>query len=335
MTPMRHYTHLRDIGPKGQAQLLKIASEFKRNEPGPLLKNKVLGMLFFNPSLRTRTSFEVAMMKLGGHAVALEEGAGVWKLETEDGAVMNADKAEHVREAAPVLSRYVDVLGVRAFSRGMGQADDDADGVINAFRRHAKVPMISLESAREHPCQGLADMLTVEESFGQTQGVKVVLSWAPHLKPLPKAVPNSVLLHAAAAGCEVVVAHPPGFELGQAVREEAARYAAESRGKISYTTDQKAALDGAHVVYTKAWGPEPRVSEDSIVASPALRGWMPTLKHFETCASDAIFMHCLPVRRNVEVSDEVLDSEFSRVVDEAENRLWVQMAALAWLFGKA
>lgn len=332
---MRHFTHLKDLGPKGQAALVKLAAEYKRNEPGALLKGKVLGMLFFNPSLRTRTSFEVAMHKLGGMSVALEEGSGVWKLETEDGAVMSADKAEHVREAAPVLSRYVDVLGVRAFSRGMGQADDDIDGVINAFRRHAKVPMISLESAREHPCQGLADMLTVQESFGQTQGVKVVLSWAPHVRPLPKAVPNSVLLHAAAAGCDVTVVHPPGFELGEAVRAEAQRYAGESGGKISYSNDQRAALNGAHVVYAKAWGPEPRASEDGIVASPALRGWMATLKHFENTASDAIFLHCLPVRRNVEVSDEVLDSEFARVVDEAENRMWVQMAALAWLFGKA
>jgi len=331
---MRNYTHLKDLGPQGQDALLRVAAEFKRHEPGHLLKNKVLGMLFFNPSLRTRTSFEVAMAKLGGQSVVLEEGSGVWKLETEDGAVMNGDKAEHVREAAPVLSRYVDVLGVRAFSRGMGQADDDADGVINAFRRHAKVPLISLESAREHPCQGLADMLTVQESFGQTQGVKVVLSWAPHIRPLPKAVPNSVLLHAAAAGCDITVVHPPGFELGEAVRAEAQGYAASTGAKIRYAHDQRAALEGAHVVYAKAWGPEPRASEEGIVASPALRGWMPTLKHFEPCASDAIFMHCLPVRRNVEISDAVLDSEFSRVVDEAENRLWVQMAALAWLFRK-
>ena len=331
---MRHYTHLKDLGPKGQELLLRVAAEYKRNEPGALLKNKVLGMLFFNPSLRTRTSFEVAMHKLGGQSVVLEEGTGVWKVETEDGAVMNGDKAEHVREAAPVLSRYVDVLGVRAFSRGMGQADDDLDGVINAFRRHVKVPLISLESAREHPCQGLADMLTVQESFGQTQGVKVVLSWAPHMRPLPKAVPNSVLLHAAAAGCDITVAHPPGFELGEAVRSEAQAYATASGAKIRYTHDQRAALQGAHVVYAKAWGPEPRASEEGIVASPALRGWMPTLNHFETCTSDAIFLHCLPVRRNVEISDAVLDSEFARVVDQAENRLWVQMAALAWLFGK-
>lgn len=274
------------------------------------------------------------MLRLGGQAVALEEGAGVWKLETEDGAVMNADKAEHVREAAPVLSRYVDVLGVRAFSRGMGQADDDLDGVINAFRRHARVPTISMESAREHPCQGLADMLTVQESFGQTQGVKVVLSWAPHVRPLPKAVPNSILLHAAAAGCDVTVVHPPGFELGEKVREEAQGYASAAGGKIRYSHDQKAALDGAHVVFAKSWGPEPRTSEDGVVASPALRGWMPTLEHLRRASDEAIFMHCLPVRRNVEVSDEVLDSEFARVVDEAENRLWVQMAALAWLFNK-
>ncbi len=332
---MRHYTHIKDLGVAGQQKLLKLAADYKRAEPGPILKNKVLGMLFFNPSLRTRTSFEVAMMKLGGQAVALEEGSGVWKLETEDGAPMNGDKAEHVREAAAVLSRYVDVLGVRAFSRGMGQADDDSDRVINSFRQHAHVPMVSLESAREHPCQGLADMLTIRESFGQTQGVNVVLSWAPHVKPLPKAVPNSVLLHAAAAGCSITVAHPPGFELGGPVREEAAQYAAQSGARIRYTHDQREALNGAHVVYAKAWGPEPRQSEDGIVASPALRGWMPTLKHFEACTDDAIFLHCLPVRRDVEVGSDVLDSERSRVIDEAENRMWVQMAALAWLFERA
>lgn len=323
---MKHFTQLKDIGRNGVQQLLARAQEFKRmgNLP-PLLKGKSLAMLFQNPSLRSRASFEMAMHRLGGHAIALDPGA-VWNLEWEDDVRMDGDKPEHVKEAAGVLSRYVDILGVRAFSKGTSFAEEDADAALMAFKRHAGVPVISLESAREHPCQGLADLMTIEESFGQTEGIVVTITWAPHIKPLPRAVPNSALLTAAAMGCEVRVAHPPGYELSPSVWNEAQELAKQSRAKVKQYSSQSEAINGAHVVIAKAWG-----SADENAPPPsaaALKHWMLTEMHFAACTDETIFLHCLPVRRNVEVSSEVLDGMRSRELDEAENRLWVQMAAL-------
>lgn len=324
---LRHATHIRDLGVARFAELLERALRFKQRAPGKHLEGKLLGMVFFNPSLRTRASFEAVMKRGGGDAVVLEVGNGVWKLEDRDGVVMDGDRAEHVREAVPVLARYCDALAVRTFSAGLSEADDDADPVISAFKRFSTVPVVSMESAREHPCQGLADMLTVRERFGATRGTPVTLTWAPHIKPLPRAVPDSFLLSAAAAGCEVRVAHPAGFELPASVREEAARYAQESGGSISYTHDQNTAIQGSRVVYAKAWGGASASGGDA-----SHKGWMPTPAHFERAARDAVLMHCLPVRRDVEVAAALLDSARSAVVDEAENRFHAQRALLDWMF---
>ena len=273
------------------------------------------------------------MLRHGGHAIVLEVGAGTWKLEDRDGAVMNADRAEHVREGVPVLGRYADLLAVRTFSGGEGDATDEIDPVISAFRRFSTVPVLSMESAREHPHQGLADMLTIQEAHGSTK-VPVTLTWAPHMKPLPKAVPNSFLLTAAACGAEIRVAHPKGYELSAEVRAEAERYAAATGGKITYTHDQDAALEGSAAVYAKAWGPS---SSSGLEAAPMtdLSAWMPTAAHMQKAAKEAIFTHCLPVRRNLEVHDSVLDGPWSRVVDEAENRFHVQRATIASLLNQA
>lgn len=326
---MRHFTHIRDLGSDGVRALLDRAMAWKARDPGAVLAGRTLGMVFFNPSLRTRTSFEMAMLRSGGHAIALDIGNGVWKLEDREGAVMNADRAEHVKDAVPVLGRYVDLLGVRSFSQGGGIAEDDADAVIAAFRRHSSVPVISLESAREHPCQGLADLLTIREAFGDTRGLPVCLSWAPHIKPLPRAVPNSFLLTAAAVGCEIRLVHPPGYELAPSVLAEARDYAAASGGSLRLMHDQHEALQGVKVLYAKAWGPVG--VEAAPVDAARLAGWMPTPAHLVDAAADAIFLHCLPVRRNVEVSDALLDSRHARVTDQAENRMHVQRAALHWL----
>ena len=327
---MRHLTHLADLGVNGVEAVLGEALAWKQRPPGAHLSGKLLGMVFFNPSLRTRTSFEAAMLRGGGHAIVLEVGGGVWKLEDRPGAVMNSDKPEHIREAIPVLGRYVDALAVRTFS---ALADDDADAadpVINAFRELAGVPVISMESAREHPCQGLADLLTIREQFGKTRGLPVTLTWAPHIKPLPKAVPHSFLLTAAAAGCEVRVAHPPGFELQPEVLVEARRYAAQSGGSVSFAHDQKVALADSRVVYAKSWGPATKTvaSSDAAAHVAANKDWLITGRTLADAAQDAIFLHCLPVRRNVEVADEVLDGAQSRVIDEAENRFHVQRVLL-------
>lgn len=320
---MKHITHIHDLGPEGVASVIEQALAWKRQAPGAHLAGKVLGMVFFNPSLRTRASFEAVMARGGGHAIVLDVGAGVWKLESRDGAVMDGDRAEHVREAVPVLGAYCDALAVRSFATGEDFDVDNADPVIRAFRKHATVPLISMESAREHPCQGLADMLSVAEVAGGTRGVPVTLTWAPHIKPLPHAVPNSFLLNAAAAGCDVRVAHPPGFDLHPSVIAEAEALAAASGGKLLFTNDQRAALDGAKAVYAKAWGPS--APGATVTAHPQ---WMLTHEAIAAAAPGASFLHCLPVRRNVEVHDSVLDHPSSRVVANAGNRFHVQRVLL-------
>jgi N-acetylornithine carbamoyltransferase len=327
---MKHFTHLNDLRLSDLEQVLERAQALKDGAAAsPMLKRKTLGMLFLNPSLRTRASFDVAMQKLGGHALALDAGT-VWNLETDEAAVMNADRPEHIKEAARVLSRYVDVLGVRAFSKGSGQAEEQADATIMNIRKYATVPVISLESAREHPCQGLADLLTMRQIHGRSKGLKVSLVWAPHIKSLPRAVPNSVLLSAMAGGAQLTVAHPPGYGLAPEVIAQAGQIASESGARLSHSDDAKAAIDNADIVYVKSWGPSAEFARAP--ENPVLKHWMLEAEELALRAPNASFMHCLPVRRNVEVAGAVLDGPQSRVIDQAENRLWAQMAALEWLF---
>ena len=331
---MRHFTRLADLGPDGLRLVLDQARAWKRNPPGAHLSGQLLGMVFFNPSLRTRASFEAAMARGGGRSIVLEVGGGVWKLEDRIGAVMDQDRAEHVKEAVPVLGRYVDLLAVRTFATCADDGEDVRDPVMQAFRDYSTVPVISMESAREHPCQGLADLLTITETFGDTRRLPVTLTWAPHIKPLPKAVPHSFLLTAAAAGCEVRVAHPPGFDLHPEVMAEAQAWAKATGGSITVTHDQRAALAGSRAVYAKAWGPAVPgpLAADAVRSHPA---WMVDLPHLQQAAPGAILLHCLPVRRNVEVGDAALDSPASRVVDQAENRFHVQRVLLDLLAGPA
>ena len=327
---MKHATQLSDLGLETVNRILSTAKALKGKPHPKHLRDKLLGMLFFNPSLRTRVSFEAVMARGGGSAVVMEVGSSTWKFEDRLGAVMDGDRAEHLKEAVPVLCRYVDALAVRTFADGVDDDADHYDAVIKAFRQYATVPVVSMESAREHPCQGMADLLTIEEQFGSAKGLPVTLTWAPHIKSLPKAVPNSFLLTAAARGCEVRVAYPKGFELHPDVVHEAETYAAGSGGSVSFFQEQLPALNGSRAIYAKAWGP----ATLSGLGSDVVRhhgDWMISPNHMKTGARDAIFLHCLPVRRNVEVADAVLDGHWSRVVDEAENRFHVQRALLDWM----
>ena len=327
---MKHAIRLSDLGPEVVAQIFARAKEWKTQPPTKHLRDKILGMLFLNPSLRTRASFEAVMARGGGSALALEAGSSSWKLEDRPGAIMDGDRPEHLREAIPVLCRYVDALAVRAFATGTDD-ESESEPLLSAIRAQATVPIVSMEGAREHPCQGLADVLIIEETFGLTKGLPVTLTWAPHIKPLPKAVPHSFLLTAAMRGCDVRVVHPPGFELHPKVIREAQSYAAASGGNVSLGEEPAAALAGARAVYAKAWGPATSsgLAAEEVKKHPS---WMITPAQMQLAAPDAIFLHCLPVRRNVEVADAVLDGPWSRVIDQAENRFHVQRALLDWLF---
>jgi N-acetylornithine carbamoyltransferase len=327
---VKHATCLSDLGPEVIERVLNTAKKWKGQPHPKHLRDKILGMVFFNPSLRTRTSFEAVMARGGGDAIVIEAGTGTWKLEDRVGVIMNEDRAEHLQEAVPVLSRYLDALAVRSFAGGKDDEADHADAVLRSFQKYATVPVVSMESAREHPCQGLADLMTIEENFGLTKGLPVTLTWAPHIKPLPKAVPNSFLLTAAARGCDIRVAHPQGFDLHAGVVREAEALAQKSGGRISYFHEQDSALTSARAIYAKAWGPATAngLAPESVTQH---HDWMMTARQMKLAADDAIFLHCLPVRRNLEVADEVLDGKWSRVIDQAENRFHVQRALLDWL----
>jgi N-acetylornithine carbamoyltransferase len=305
-----------------------------KNVPDQLkpLSGQSIALVFFNPSLRTRASMQVGIYELGGNAVMLEPGGTSWTLEHRDGAVMDADKTEHVTEFVRVLGRYCVALGVRTFAALKNWDEERADPILNAFAKYSDVPVINLESAMHHPCQALADMMTITERLGPWRK-RVVLAWAWHPKPLPMAVPNSFALAAAQMGHDLVIAHPPGYDLDDELMAAIRQQAVGAGGGLTITNDIDSAFDGAEVVYAKSWGSRRFYGEpDKEIAERAQyrEKWIVDEEKMAR-TSKAIFMHCLPVRRNVIVTDGVIDSPQSAVIDEAENRLHVQKAIIARL----
>jgi N-acetylornithine carbamoyltransferase len=316
--------------------LLGAAVRFKRDEDNQKpLNGKSVALVFFNPSLRTRASMQVGIYELGGQAIILEPGGTSWTLEHRAGAVMDADKTEHVAEFVRVLSRYCSAIGVRTFAQMKNWNEDRADPILEAFARYSEVPVINLESAMHHPCQSLADMMTVREKLGAGRK-RVLLTWAWHPKPLPMAVPNSFALAAAQMGHELVIAHPPMYELDDALMQDLNMQAYEAGAPgVRVTHDIEEAFDEAEVVYAKSWGSRHfyGAGDEEIEYRADFRpDWIVDRAKMDR-TRDAIFMHCLPVRRNVIVTDEVIDSARSVVIDEAENRLHIQKAILARLIG--
>lgn len=278
---------------------------------------KRVGLLFLNPSLRTRLSTQVAAQNLGMDAVVFNVDKEGWALEFAEGAIMNGTTVEHVKDAAPVLGQYFDILCIRTFPGLQNRDEDYAEKIINQFIKYAGVPVVSLESATLHPLQSLTDLITIQESIAATQLIKtpkVVLTWAPHVKALPQCVANSFAQWVTASNfADVVIAHPAGYELSASYTKGA-----------TITHDQAAALEGADFVYVKNWSSYNDYGK-VFCTDPA---WMLTtnsLKH----SNNAKVMHCLPVRRNVELSDEILDSPNSLVTKQAGNRVWAAQAVLS------
>lgn len=332
---MRALNDLGDLTPRQVEDLLDLARRLERTPEPRALEGKVLALLFLSPSLRTMTSFQSAMLRLGGGSFLASPQLGIHPLETRTGVVMDGSTAEHVREAIPVLASYGDALGIRAFAPRTSLDDDVHDRDYEALASLSPVPVINLESAIRHPCQSLADWKTLDDLATPGNGGKLVLSWANHPKALPLAVPASTLQMAAMRGMDVTVVRPEGFELPETVMERARRAASQSGGSVRETDDRAEALEGANAIYAKSWS-STRYYGDA-EADAGLRrnlgGWRVDAEWFDNAAPDCRFMHCLPVRRNVVVTDDVLDGSRSVVLQQARNRLFVQMAVLYEMLG--
>jgi N-acetylornithine carbamoyltransferase len=327
---MKSFLRTSDFNRGELDQLIESALRFKHGTESQPLIGKSIALVFFNPSLRTRASMQIGINELGGNAIALEPGGTSWTLEHRDGVVMDGDKTEHVAEFVRVLARYCAAIGVRTFAALKDWVEERTDPVLNAFAKYSEVPIINLESAMHHPCQAMADMMTIREKLG-AGGKRVVLTWAWHPKPLPMAVPNSFALAAAQMGHEVVIAHPSGYELDEDLMGLVKKQATNSSGNVEVTNDIDGAFAGAEVIYAKSWGAKQfygRAEREIEERGQYRRKWIVDEQKMAR-TNNAIFMHCLPVRRNVIVTDGVIDSPASVVIDEAENRLHMQKAIMA------
>jgi len=302
---MKTYTNVKDLGDLNAA--VKEALNVKKNRYGykHLGENKTLLMVFFNSSLRTRLSTQKAGMNLGMNTMVLDINQGAWKLETERGVIMDGDKSEHILEAIPVMASYCDIIGVRAFAQFENKEDDYNEKILNQFIQYSGKPVFSMEAATGHPLQAFADLITIEE-YKKTARPKVVLTWAPHPKALPQAVPNSFADFMNEADVDFVITHPEGYELDPKFVRGA---------KVEYNQDK--ALEGADFVYAKNWAAYADPNYGKILSKDM--SWTVTTRKM-ALTNNAYFMHCLPVRRNMIVSDDVIESPQSIVISEAANR---------------
>ncbi len=326
---MNGFLDLAALGHDGTVDLLGLASRLAERPEPAALAGRTLGLVFFNPSLRTLASMQVAMSQLGGSSFVITPGSGSWDLETRDGVVMNGKAAEHIREAIPVLASYCDALGVRAFAEGRDLPTDLAEPAFRQIASLCDKPLVNLESAMNHPCQALADWKTLDD-LGVPRRGKFVLSWASHPKALPLAVPAAVSHMAALRGMEVVVLRPEGYALPEPLMQKTRAAAAAAGGSIVETADREAAMSGAHVVYAKEWGSTDCYGDAAAdaAARAAAGDWTLRESWFARARPDCRLRHCLPVRRNVAIADELLDGPRSAVLPQAHNRLVVQRAVL-------
>ncbi len=302
---MKKFTCVEDIGDLKKA--LAEAALIKKDKFAftGLGRNKTLLMIFFNSSLRTRLSTQKAAMNLGMNVIVLDVNQGAWKLETERGVIMDGDKAEHLLEAIPVMGCYCDIIGVRSFASLTNKKDDYEEKVISQFIKYSGKPVFSMEAATRHPLQSFADLITIEE-YKTKERPKVVMTWAPHPKALPQAVPNSFAEWMIAAGYDFVITHPHGYELDPAFTKGA---------KIEY--DQRKAFEGADFIYAKNWSAYEDPNYGKVISTD--RDWTVDTEKM-ALTNNAYFMHCLPVRRNMIVTDDVIESDRSIVIPEAANR---------------
>jgi N-acetylornithine carbamoyltransferase len=340
---VRHFLNTQDWTRAELDALLARAAAFKRDKLGrstadKSLAGKSIALLFFNPSMRTRTSFELGAFQLGGHAVVLQPGKDAWPIEFDLGTVMDGEAEEHIAEVARVLSRYVDMIGVRAFPKFKDWSVDREDRVLKSFAHYATVPVINMETIT-HPCQELAHIMALQQHFGTSdlRGKKYVLTWTYHPKPLNTAVANSALTIATRFGMDVTLLCPTReYVLDARYMDFATKNVAENGGSFRVSHDVAASYSGANVVYAKSWGALPYFGrwEDEKPIREKYKNFIVDEAKMKL-TDDGVFSHCLPLRRNVKATDAVMDSPACIAIDEAENRLHVQKAIMSRLVGES
>ena len=315
---MNNFTSIDDVG--DPAPLVKLAHQCKQQGFEPhFAAGKKIGLIFLNPSLRTRLSAQVAARNLGAEAIVLDIGKDGWALEFEEGVKMDGNKAEHIKEAAAVMGRYFDILGVRTFPELKDRDADYNEQLLSSFIQYSGIPVVSLESATRHPMQSLADLMTIEEQWKEARKPKVVLTWAPHVKALPQAVANSFTEWMLATDADLTIANPVGYDLAPDFRKD-----------VRVIHNQMEALKGADFVYVKNWSSFEHYGQ--VLNTDA--GWTIGKEHLAV-TNNAKVMHCLPVRRGLVIKDEVLDSANAIHLEQSENRVWAAQAVFKTLLGKA
>lgn len=334
---MNHFLDGTEPGRDGFMVLVQRALDLRSGAAPLRFPERRLCSVFLDPSLRTRVSLDAACHALGVHHTSLSPGKDAWKLETRPGVVMDGDAPEHVKDAIPVLAQFVDVLALRAFAGLKSAEEDRAEPMMSAFVEYGRKPLVNLESAQWHPLQGLADAATWAAHLGEVRGAPITLTWAPHPKAVPAAVPNQVMLTAALLGADVTVAHPEGFDLDPQIVARAQGLAAAAGGGVRFTHDPDAAMAGARVVVAKSWSGFSGYGrrEDEAQVRATLGHWRLDGRRFSLARPDAGFMHCLPTRRNVEMTDDVIDSPRSWTTETGGLRMWTAIALLERVFGGA
>jgi len=327
---MNIFNDLADFSSTEIRELIALARRLDETPEPRALAGKVLSLLFLSPSLRTLISFQSAMARMGGGTFVVSPEMSIHGLESRSGIVMDGVAAEHIREAVPVIASYGDAIGIRAFAKRENLADDLADHEFRELISLIDTPYINMESAINHPCQSLADWKTMDDLGIPANGGKFVLSWTWHPQQLPFAVPAATVHMAALRGMDVTVLRPQGFELPDALMDKARQAAAMSGGSVTETDDRSRAMQDSRIIYVNSWASAEhygnKCAENKI--KPELQDWCVDEPWFKNAASDCHFMHCLPVRRGVAVTDRILDGPRSIVVAEARNRMLVQMAVL-------
>ncbi len=326
---MKNFVAIENHSKEELEELIKLGEFLKKNKTSDLFKGKTLITLFFNPSTRTRISFDLAATQLGGHCICVEPGKSSWGVEVKEGAIMDGEAEEHLKDATKVLCRYGDILAIRCFPKFQNWEEEKQDLILNNLVKWSNKPVINMETI-SHPCQALAMMMTIKNKFDNVKKKKFVLTWAYHPKPLNTAVANSAGMIASLFGMDVVIANPPGYDLDNNYLSQMEENCKTNNSDFKIAHDMEEALKDADFVYAKSWGSLSQYGNFDKNIQNKYKNWIVDEKKMGL-TNNAYFSHCLPVKRNIIVTDDVIDSDKSVVYEEAENRLHVQKALLVKL----